>query len=144
LVRSRRSLADTCDGAVLAVHRRSNAALNKTILVVDDDPDCLTLVADYLSHRGHTVIVASAAREALRMLKQSSLEPDLVVADLAMPGMDGVTFVEELRNSSRLAAIPIVIMSAFGEAEAPTPRGARARFQKPLDLDALQACVARA
>jgi CheY-like chemotaxis protein len=109
----------------------------KAVLVVDDDRDSRDVVADYLTYHGHVVVTSASGRDAFRKLAHGDLEPDVIILDLAMPGMDGTSFVEALKKDERLARIPIVIISAFGEAEAPSPKGVVARFRKPVDLQAL-------
>ena len=79
-----------------------------TILVVDDDPRLLVLLADQLRDDGYDVITARDGTEALRRLETSW--PDLVVVDLMMPGMDGLTFAREVKSR---ADLPIVVLSAI-------------------------------
>jgi CheY-like chemotaxis protein len=110
-----------------------------TILVIDDDLDCRELLGDYLSHVGHAVVLADNGREALRLLTRGQLRPDAIVLDLAMPSMDGASFVEAIRQVEGLRRIPVSVVSAFGEAEAPSPRGTIARFLKPIDHPKLEA-----
>jgi len=79
----------------------------KTILVVDDEPQIVQLVRDYLEHGGFKVLVAADGSSALRIV--STLHPDLVVLDLGLPGMDGLDVTRSLRRNG---ALPIVMLTA--------------------------------
>jgi DNA-binding response OmpR family regulator len=84
------------------------------VLVVDDDPDARRIYSDYLRSRGWTVFTAADGRAGLD--KTSELTPDAVVLDLAMPRVDGWTVLKHIRESSITAQIPVIIVSAIGEA----------------------------
>jgi DNA-binding response OmpR family regulator len=79
-----------------------------SILVVDDDPRLLVLLADQLNDDGYTVVTARDGPEALKRLEAGW--PDLVVIDLMMPGMDGLTLAREIKSR---ADLPIVVLSAI-------------------------------
>ncbi len=79
-----------------------------TILVVDDDTRLLVLLADELRADGYTVVTARDGPEALRRLDAGW--PDLVIIDLMMPGMDGLTLAREIKMR---ADLPIVVLSAI-------------------------------
>jgi two-component system, OmpR family, alkaline phosphatase synthesis response regulator PhoP len=79
----------------------------KTVLVVDDEPQIVQLVRDYLEHGGFKVLVAADGSSALRIV--STLHPDLVVLDLGLPGMDGLDVTRSLRRNG---ALPIIMLTA--------------------------------
>src|SRR5690348_11278053 len=79
----------------------------KTILVVDDEPQIVQLVRDYLEHGGFKVLVAADGSSALRIV--STLHPDLVVLDLGLPGMDGLDVTRSLRRNG---TVPIIMLTA--------------------------------
>lgn len=83
--------------------------MKQTILVVDDEPNIRLLYEKELQQEGYGVVLASDAREALRIMAQS--RPDLVVLDIKMPGMDGIEALG--RILSRDNAIPVVLNSAY-------------------------------
>jgi two-component system response regulator RegX3 len=83
-----------------------------TILVVDDDPRLLVLLADELRDDGFNVTTARDGAEALRRLDGGW--PDLVIIDLMMPGMDGLTLAREIKSR---ADLPIVVLSAIDAAD---------------------------
>ena len=78
-----------------------------TILVVDDEPRIVQLVRDYLEHAGFNVITAADGAGALRSARTG--HPDLVVLDLALPGIDGLDVARSLR---REGAVPIIMLTA--------------------------------
>jgi DNA-binding response OmpR family regulator len=82
----------------------------KTVLVVDDEPQILRLVHDYLDHSGFAVLTAATGPEALRSVRTGS--PDLVVLDLGLPGVDGLDVLRELR---RAGGLPVIVLTARGE-----------------------------
>jgi len=87
----------------------------KTILIVDDDLDCRTLVRTVLANNGYTVEQASDGFEALERLK--SFKPDLVVLDIMMPGLSGYDVVIRMKQHPETQNIPIVMLTAKGEDE---------------------------
>jgi DNA-binding response OmpR family regulator len=83
-----------------------------TILVVDDDVDLATLLDFNLRAKGHTVITAFTANEALTKARQ--LLPDLIVLDLLLPDLDGITVCEILQRENSTRDIPIIMLTAVG------------------------------
>lgn len=82
-----------------------------TILVVDDDPHILELVNIHLTQAGYSVIKASNGEDALQLV--DSELPDLAVVDVMMPGMDGYTLTQRLREED----LPVLLLTAKGELE---------------------------
>ena len=80
------------------------------VLVVDDAPDIVRLVRDYLEHAGFSVLAASNGMDALRIARTE--RPDLIVLDLGLPGRDGLDVTRELRRDSAVASVPIVMLTA--------------------------------
>jgi DNA-binding response OmpR family regulator len=78
-----------------------------TILVVDDEPKIVRLVADYLSAAGFTVVTARSGDEALMRVRTDV--PDLVVLDLGLPGLDGLDVTRAIRRNGEL---PIIMLTA--------------------------------
>ena len=79
--------------------------------MVDDDPDLLTLVEMQLRHRGHKVLTASSGPDALRLVGEHGA-PDVAVLDVAMPGMNGLDLLRELRMREGLGGLPAIFLSA--------------------------------
>ncbi|MCD4671043.1 MAG: response regulator transcription factor [Anaerolineaceae bacterium] len=82
----------------------------KTILIVDDEPKIVQLVKDYLERAGFSVQAAGDGNKALAMAK--SINPDLIVLDLGLPGMDGLDVTREIRKYSNA---PIIMLTARSE-----------------------------
>jgi CheY-like chemotaxis protein len=109
------------------------------VLVVDDELDIREAVTEVLSYEGHEVITACEGAEALR--KCVALQPDLVLLDLMMPGMNGWEFrLAQLRDPA-IADIPVVVLSALGRV---SNIDALAFLPKPFGLDDLLDLVRRA
>jgi signal transduction histidine kinase/purine-cytosine permease-like protein/FixJ family two-component response regulator len=109
----------------------------KTVLVVDDDLNHLTLTDHFLSNLGFVVLLASSADLAEQMLAEAT--PDLIVLDIDMPERDGWSFAERLR-SKEWPNIPIMVVSGHADEEGMT--GAKAALHdaflaKPFNLDDL-------
>lgn len=83
------------------------------ILVVDDEPDILELIGYILARHNMDIIGVASGEEAFVSLGKS--QPDLVVLDLMLPGIDGLEVCRRIKGSSRTAAIPVIILSAKGE-----------------------------
>jgi len=81
-----------------------------TVLIVDDEPQILGLVRDYLEHGGFTVLTAADGTAALRTAR--TRRPDLVVLDLGLPGLDGLDVARSLRRDGD---VPIIILTARAE-----------------------------
>jgi CheY-like chemotaxis protein len=84
----------------------------QTILVVDDDDDFRTALCEVLSQAGYPVEQAASGEAALLRLEGET--PGLVLLDLKMPGIDGWGVIERMRAEPRWAAIPVLILSAYG------------------------------
>ena len=82
----------------------------RTVLVVDDEPEIVRLVRDYLERAGFAVAVAADGPSALRAAR--SARPDIVVLDLGLPGMDGLDVARELRRDGE---VPIIMLTARTE-----------------------------
>lgn len=86
---------------------------NKSILIVDDEADLLEMLYSIFERAGYTKIsTASSGKEALSMFR--SHQPDMIVLDVMMPGMDGFTVLKEIR---RISTIPVLMLTARGEAD---------------------------
>jgi CheY-like chemotaxis protein len=81
------------------------------VLVVDDDPDGRDAVARYLERSGHHVQCVPNGREALNALSETT--PDVVVLDVMMPELDGITFLEVIRCYLRWSSVPVILLTAL-------------------------------
>lgn len=109
------------------------------ILYVEDEPDVAELVVDLLAPYGIDIRVVASGELALDEL--ASFKPDLLLLDLMLPGMDGITLCLRIRDRSRM---PIIVVSARTEERYRSQAmaaGADAYVTKPFDLRALAALV---
>ena len=83
----------------------------KRVLVVDDQPDCSEPMARLLRLCGFSTAIAADGKAALRMLE--GFGPNLVLLDLAMPGMDGFEFLRVVRGMPQWTDLPVMVFSAF-------------------------------
>ena len=105
------------------------------VLIVDDDRDSRETARLVLEEEGYEVVEAHHGVAALERLR-SGPPPTLMLVDLMMPVMDGLTFLGELETSADLSSIPVVVMTASG----PDSRSSGLRYpvlRKPFDLEAL-------
>jgi len=86
-----------------------------TILVVDDEEDIRGLITLNLSREGFKTLEAADGLEAFKIAKKK--EPDLVILDLMMPHMDGVSAFRKMRDDNRTSRIPVLMLTARGELE---------------------------
>jgi CheY-like chemotaxis protein len=112
------------------------------ILVVEDDAGIRDSVEECLATEGHDIASVANGAEALEWLAREPA-PDLVVLDLVMPVMNGAELIARLRADPRLAAVPVVLMTAAMSGSARALPQADTVLAKPFDLDALLAAVER-
>ena len=104
------------------------------VLVVDDDPVIQNLLRVNFEMEGYDVIVASDGVEGLERARREG--PDIVVCDIMMPRMDGLTVARELKADPATAGIPILLLSAKAQeadVRAGTDAGADDYVTKPFD-----------
>ena len=108
------------------------------VLVVDDNPDSRELWSAWLTHCGFSVEEAANGADAVD--KALASRPALVLMDLWMPVMDGLTATARLKVDPRTATIPVIAMSAHSDAPIPSRAAAAGVddfLQKPCEFDAL-------
>lgn len=117
---------------------------DKTVLVVDDDPNALDIVRTYLESRGYTVTTARDGKEALSQLERT--RPALVLLDVMMPGMDGWEVARIIKNHPAFASIRVVMLTArsdFADKHEGLRAGADDYIVKPIQLKELGERVER-
>ncbi len=82
----------------------------KTIMVVDDNPDIITIVRTILEGKGYNVFSATSGLELLDLLKTQ--KPDLIILDIMMPEMDGLEVLTRLKGMTETATIPVILLTA--------------------------------
>lgn len=88
----------------------SDATAGPTVLIVDDEPDLVELIAYALSAEGFRVLTAADGVEGLAVAEAE--RPDVIVLDIMMPRMDGVQLTERLRENAQLRLTPILMLTA--------------------------------
>ena len=115
-----------------------------TILVVDDELGIRALLSEILTDEGHTVELAEDAAQARAV--RASLRPDLVLLDIWMPDVDGITLLKEW-GASAMLTMPVIMMSGHGTIDTAveaTKHGAIAFLEKPITLQKLLRAVEQA
>ncbi len=114
--------------------------MNKTILIVDDEKDLCTILADSFSQDGDRVLTAHNGNRALQLTRTE--RPDLVLLDIRMPGMDGIEALKKLKSVEE--EIPVIMFTAHGTLETARQAmklGAYDYVTKPVDLFLLKSLV---
>jgi CheY-like chemotaxis protein len=114
-------------------------AAQRTLLVVEDDPDTANLIQMYFSGHNYTIHIVPRGRDAITHARQHP--PDLVLLDINLPDLDGYAVCKELRSSARTSPIPIIFLterSAQSDRVAGLGAGAQDYVTKPFDLEELR------
>lgn len=122
--------------------RDASSGEQRQLLLVDDDPNLILLVKDYLEFRGFKVITAENGQEALSTLESQT--PDMIICDVMMPEMDGYSFVQKVRENAETSWIPILFLSAKGQSQDRVKglnTGADVYMVKPFEPEELVAQV---
>ena len=115
------------------------------ILIVDDNPTNLKLACDVLQFEGYKVIKAEDAECARELLTQHL--PALILMDIALPGMDGLSLTRLLKADERTCRIPIIALTAFamkGDEQKARDAGCDGYITKPIDIRSLPLQVEQA
>ena len=111
-----------------------------SLLVVDDDPVLLRVLAMQFEHEGYAVHTAPDGAEAIRLMRAH--QPDAVVLDVMMPGMSGIEVCDAIRADPALASISVLVLTAHSAMEEPAlAAGADGFVSKPYDLGSLTSRV---
>ncbi len=107
------------------------------VLVVDDEPDAVELLQEFLTNKGYEVITASSGEEALRKVKEE--RPHLILLDVRMPGMNGLDVLRQVRQFDQ--EIGVIMVTAVNEEETGREAlklGAFDYIVKPLNFEYLE------
>ncbi len=85
-------------------------ASNKTIMVVDDNQDIVTIVKTVLEEKGYVVQTAYSGMEVFSRLEEK--RPDLIILDIMMPNMNGLEVLERLKGTAETSSIPVILLTA--------------------------------
>lgn len=86
-----------------------------TLLIVDDKPENLNLLVDFLDNSGFNLCIATSGEEALDLAQTK--KPNLVLLDVMMPGLNGYQVCERLKASQENKTVPVIFMSALTDTE---------------------------
>jgi len=120
-------------------------AMGQTILIVDDEVNLRKTLAEILCGKGYEILEAGDGSEAIDLLGKGV--PDLVFTDWRMPKLGGEDVLRHIRNEQRLAAIPVIVITAFGSSHNAIEAvrlGAYDFVMKPFDLEEISLTVERA
>lgn len=96
----------------MQLHSESPKVDTRTILVVDDFDDTRLLLRTWLRKKGYRVVEAENGNEAVA--KAREIEPDLIIMDLEMPELDGLSATRKIRALKDSSVLPIIAVSAYG------------------------------
>jgi two-component system, chemotaxis family, chemotaxis protein CheY len=107
------------------------------ILIVEDNDDQRDFLEILLSSEGYTVYTAGDGSEGIKQAQ--TRHPDLIITDIEMPELDGITMVKVLRDLPGYGEVPILMMSAYGSGSLRKGlrAGASRGLRKPVDIDLL-------
>ena len=110
--------------------------MNARILIVDDDPDIVTMLEDRLAATGYSTVVARDGMQAVEQVEQEV--PNLVLLDLDMPRLSGLEVLKRLAKLKQAEDVPVIVMTAHGSIQTAVDamkEGAYDFLTKPLDKD---------
>ena len=122
----------------------TEAEIPDLVLVVDDSIDNLTMISLDLQQNGYRVATATNGEEAVKIA--AMINPDLILMDLAMPGVDGLESTRQIRQSEDLKDIPVIALTAFstdGFRRAAHQTGFDGYLTKPVDFTRLHDLMRR-
>jgi DNA-binding NtrC family response regulator len=114
--------------------------MKKIILIIDDEPEIIEVLTEFIHQIGHTSISASNGAEGLEVASQKN--PDLIISDINMPKMNGLEMLEKLKASG--SNVPVILFTAFSDTQkirTAWKLGAFDFVEKPIDFSALQKII---
>src|SRR5689334_13450754 len=113
------------------------------ILIVEDNPMNMELACDLLEPYGYLILPAPSAEAGIQLAAHEL--PDLILMDVALPGMDGLTATQRLKEDPRTQRIPVIALTAHampGDADRALAAGCAGYITKPIDTRRFPATVA--
>jgi len=112
--------------------------MSKTVLIVEDYVDIRNMMKFLLQGYGYQVLEAADGNEAVKSVQDTI--PDLILMDLSLPNMDGLTATQVIRKIAGLGKVPIIAVTAYGNSyyRRAIEAGCDDLINKPLDFDKLE------
>lgn len=110
---------------------------NRTVLVVEDNDMNMQLVEYLLEEGGYSIVKAASGEEALTITRTADDSLDLILMDIHLPGMDGLSVVREMKSDERTQRIPILALTAHamrGDKDRFLEAGCDGYISKPIDV----------
>jgi CheY-like chemotaxis protein len=110
---------------------------HRTVLVVEDNDMNMQLVEYLLEEGGYAIVKATSGEEALAITRSETQRPDLILMDIHLPGMDGLSVVREMKSDDRINRIPILALTAHamrGDKDRFLEAGCDGYISKPIDV----------
>ncbi len=123
----------------------SRTVANANILIIEDDPSVRVLLEKSLSSRGYRISSVNDGLAGLTALETS--RPDLIIVDIMMPRLDGMTFVKAIKGNDDTKPIPVIFLTAKNDPKSMIDGinvGAKFYITKPFQLDELVSKVEKA
>ena len=117
----------------------------RKILVVEDNDMNMQLVEYLLEERGYDIVKATSGEEALALTRET-VAPDLILMDIHLPGMDGLSVVRAIKEDTRTARIPVLALTAHamrGDKDRFLEAGCDGYISKPIDVKTFVASIER-
>lgn len=118
----------------------------RKILVVEDNDMNMQLVEFLLEEGGYEIVKATSGEEALALTHDGLTAPDLILMDIHLPGMDGLSVVRALKEDSRTAGVPILALTAHamrGDRDRFLEAGCDGYISKPIDVKTFVSSIER-
>jgi CheY-like chemotaxis protein len=126
-------------------YRPRGETMGAKILVADDSPTVRHLILKFLDGEGYDIVTTSDSADVVDLIGE--INPDLVISDIMMPGMDGYTFLRHIRKEKTLESLPVIIMSTKKREDMEdlfVSYGITGYLQKPFEKDQLVDLIERA
>ena len=117
--------------------------MKKTILIIDDEPEIVEVLTEFVNQIGHNSLAASNGLQGLEIASQQT--PDLIISDINMPKMNGLEMLEKMKSGN--IEIPVILFTAFSDTQkikTAWKLGAFDFVEKPIDLGALHKIIDKA
>ncbi|HEX8151533.1 MAG TPA: response regulator [Thermoanaerobaculia bacterium] len=119
---------------------------SRKILVVEDNDMNMQLVEYLLEEGGYAIVKATSGEEALAITRDGDAAPDLILMDIHLPGMDGLSVVRQMKSDARTARIPILALTAHamrGDKDRFLEAGCDGYISKPIDVKTFLTSIAQ-